>query len=208
MIRVAHGDPDAVARWCDWPVNHADLISRKAYLNAHYHTLLERLCRCDGYYDAKLAGYYIWAASCWIGHGLIYPTQRPHLGNPGVGVHAKGQIPHLAHAGKGVQKPYNGNVYAWLRRLSERLRYVRVVCGDWSQVCGGNWQDGSWPTVGMFFDPPYSDKAERDARIYAVDSLQVAYEVRQWCVERGRRENYRIVLAGYYDEHAELLDQG
>lgn len=190
--RSLQADPDEVARWCDWPVNHADLIARKKRLNLNTESLLERLCADDAFFDAKLAGYYIWAASCWIGHGLIRPNQRPHLTAKGMGVHKQAKPP----------------IYDWFRQLSERLRHVRVVCGDWSRVCGGNWQDSNWPTVGMFFDPPYSDKADRDSGLYAVDSLDVAHDVRQWCIERGRRANYRIVLAGYTDEHAELLDHG
>jgi DNA adenine methylase len=27
--RSIQSDPDEVAKWCDWPVNHADLIARK-----------------------------------------------------------------------------------------------------------------------------------------------------------------------------------
>ena len=67
--------PDQVARWCDWPANHADLMARKRRLNLETETLLERLCADEKAYDAPLAGYYIWAASCWIGSGLICPQQ-------------------------------------------------------------------------------------------------------------------------------------
>ena len=105
-------------------------------------------------------------------------------------------------------KMYNPNIYAWFRQLSERLRYVRVVCGDWKRVCGGDWQDKTGSPVGIFFDPPYSDKANCDSGLYAVDCLQVAHEVRDWCKGRADRENYRIVLAGYYEEHEELLEEG
>jgi len=50
--------------------------------------------------------------------------------------------------------------------------------------------------------------ADRRAGIYAVDSLQVAHDVRHWCLKRGSRKKYRIILAGYYDEHKELLQHG
>ena len=238
--RALQKAPDAVAKFCDWPVNHADLIARKKRLNSETASLLESLCADEDYCNPKLAGYYIWAASCWIGHGLICPGQipdltdggmgvhakgkiphlagggkgvhakgkRPHLTRAGMGVHAKDQRPHLTNAGTGVQEPYNTNIYKWFRQLSERLRYVRIVCGDWSRVCGGNWQDGPGRPVGIFFDPPYSDKAQRDNNLYAVDSLSVAHDVREWCRGRADNPDYRIVLAGYYDEHCELLDEG
>jgi hypothetical protein len=106
-----------------------------------------------------------------------------------------------------VQDPYSDNIYEWFRRLSERLRYVRVVCGDWQRVCGGDWQN-SMGTAGLFFDPPYSDVADRREEIYAIDSQQVAHDVRKWCRGRADRKDYRIVLAGYYEEHESLLSEG
>ena len=189
--RSLQADPDAVAKVCDWPVNHADLSARKRRLIAEGDMLLERLIADETYYDAKLAGYWIWAASCWIGSGLT----------------SIGQIPHLGDGGKGVQEPYNTNIYEWFRKLSERLRYVRVVCGDWTRVCGGDWQDKPG-TVGIFMDPPYGTDATRDPNIYHVESLTVAKDVADWVLERGDRPSYRIVLAGYYEEHERLLKHG
>lgn len=203
--RALQADPDEVAKWCDWPVNHADLIARKKRLNLEYHDLLEKLCADDAFYDPKLAGYYIWAASCWIGNGLICPNQRPHISNAGKGVHTLGK--RKTGESSDVQEPYNTNLYEWFRQLSQRLRYVRVVCGDWKRVCGGTWQT-KIGTCGMFFDPPYSDTANRYPRCYAVDCLNVAHEVREWCRERGGSPDYRIVLAGYYEEHESLLADG
>jgi DNA adenine methylase len=235
--------PDEAAKWCDWPVNHADLSARRLRLLAEQARLLESLIKDDTYYDAKLAGYWVWAACCWIGRGLTGLTGltriggRPSLGNKGMGVHKvslsniphladKGMgvhkvslsnIPHLANKGRGVHKvslgqgipadelsaPYCPGIYTWFRSLSERLRRVRVVCGDWSRICGGNWQD-RMGTVGIFFDPPYGVE-DRDKELYAVDSLEIAPAVRAWCLERGNRPSHRIVLAGYYEEHEELL---
>jgi DNA adenine methylase len=203
--RALQAAPDEVAKVCDWPVNHADLIARKAVLNKRNSELLESLCRDDKFYDVELAGYWIWAASCWIGSGLISPSQKiPLICNGGVGVHAKGQKPHTSNGGKGVTDPYNTNLYEWFRSLSERLRYVRVVCGDWARVCGGNWQD-KIGVCGMFFDPPYS-APERDANLYAEESMTVAKDVNAWVLNRGANPKYRIVLAGYQGEHDNLAD--
>jgi len=232
--RSLQHDPDEVAKWCDWPVNHADLSVRRAELIRNEGRLLENLMADEKWFDPVMAGYWIWAASCWIGsrftslgqrphisdsghgvhaigqiphlgdagQGVHALGQRPHLGHAGKGVHALGQIPHLGNAGHGVQEPYNYNLYQHFRKLSERLRYVRVVCGDWKQVCGGNWQDKEG-IVGIFFDPPYGTE-DRDVNLYHHDSTTVASEVMQWCLERGSKYTYRIVLAGY-EEHQELL---
>jgi DNA adenine methylase len=214
--RALQADPDAVARVCDWPVNHFDLTARRKRLIAELPALAERLTSDDKYYDIEQAGYWIWAASCWIGSGLTninaIPhisnggkcihrlSNRPHLSWGGSGIHRLSQRPHLSNGGKGVQEAYNTNLYTWFRELSERLRNVRIVGGDWSRVCGGNWQD-NMGTVGIFFDPPYSDKAGRDMNLYAEESGTVAHDVRRWCLERGALPKYRIVLAGYMGEH-------
>ena len=209
--RALQADPDAVAKVCDWPVNHADLIARKKRLIAEGASLLERLCADDAYFDVKFAGYWIWASSCWIGSGLTrLGSSRPHISDAGKGVHAKGQIPHIGHAGKGnpdVRDPYKTNLWEWFRQLSERLRKVRVVCGDWTRVCGGNWQD-KLGVCGIFMDPPYGTAASRDAKIYHVDSQTVSADVHAWCHERGTNPNYRIVIAGYSEEHESLLADG
>jgi hypothetical protein len=131
--------------------------------------------------------------------------QIPHVSDAGMGVHALGQIPHVSDGAPPVQSPYNTTLYSWFRKLSERLRYVRVVCGDWKRVCGGNWQDSMGP-VGIFMDPPYSGGIGRNEDLYHQEDLTVAAQVREWCLERGKKPSYRIVLAGYYDEHQILLE--
>lgn len=205
--RALQADPDAVAKVCDWPVNHADLMARKKRINERTESLLSSLVADDKFYDVETAGYWIWAASCWIGNGLVSPNQRPRLSDGGNGVHALGQIPEIGTSGKGVHAAYAPSHYEWFRCLSERLRRVRVVCGDWSRVCVGDWQTGIG-TCGMFFDPPYGVAANRDSRLYAVDSLTVADDIRAWCLNRGDDPKMRIVFAGYFEEHESLLSHG
>lgn len=215
--------PDETAGWCDWPVNHADLSARRKVIIKNEEHLLENLIKDDMWHDPKLAGYWIWSSCCWIGSGLTrpnaIPNAIPNVSGGGVGVHKLSNMPHLAHGGKGVHqlsnRPQlggafsmrNNSIHEWFEHLSNRLRYVRVVCGDWTRVCGGNWQD-RMGTVGIFFDPPYSEKAGRSKGVYHRDCLKVAHEVREWALERGKRKRYRIVLAGYFDEHKDLLNHG
>ncbi len=144
--------------------------------------------------------------------------RRVHLGNAGQGVNRKlvhlgdagqgvnRQLVHLGDAGQGVL-PKNEALYEYMRALAARLRTVRVVCGDWARVVtNGALSYGA--TVGVFLDPPYSDAAERDGALYAVDSLAVAHDVREWCIANGDNPRYRIVLAGYEDEHAQHMPPG
>ena len=218
--------PDEVAKYCDWPIQHDQLMARKKVIIANEQRLLENLCNDPEWHDPKIAGYWVWCASCWIGSGLTCPTQRPHLtGDKGVfsttkrphltgdkGVFSTTKTPHLTRD-RGVfsttQIPHligDQGVYGWMRALSDRLKNVKVVCGDWSRVCGGNWQDGNKP-VGMVFDPPYATQG-RDESIYHHDSMTVGKDVEAWCLARGSNPNYRIVALGYDDEYQTLVDSG
>lgn len=200
-------NPDEVAKWCDWPVNHADLCARKKEIIKSENYLLENLITNPEWCDPKLAGYWIWSASCWIGSGLTRPNAInaiPDISEGGKGAHAIGQRPHISVGGQGVHT-YNNNIYNWFKTISHRLRRVRVVCGDWTRVCGGNWQD-SMGTCGMFFDPPYGVE-DRDLSLYHHEGSDIAEGVKEWCRERGNNKNYRIVIAGY-EEYLDLVDHG
>jgi len=62
--RALQKDPDAVAYYCDYPVNHVELACRRRILHENYDSLCEKLINDEDFYDAKLAGYWIWGMSC------------------------------------------------------------------------------------------------------------------------------------------------
>jgi len=224
--RALSHDPQQVAQYADWPVNEADLFSRHLWLVNHGKAQMQAGMEADPeWYDAKIAGWWLWGICAWIGSGWCSGTgphthasltvegnagrgvnrKRPHLGDAGQGVNRK--LPHLGDAGQGVNRklPHLGDagqgaLYDYMLSLAARLRNVRVCCGDWSRVVtNGALNYGA--TVGIFLDPPYSDKAERTSNLYATDDLDVAHDVRAWCIANGDNPRYRIVLAGYADEH-------
>jgi len=149
----------------------------------------------------------------------------PHVGNDGVGVNrpqarepgVSRQPPHVSDNGNGVnhagtREPGVGNYHPmtmpeltrWFRFLSARLRHVRILNGDWTRAV----TTGAAFTLsvrqgghcGVFLDPPYA--SARSADLYVEDSMTVAHDVRAWAVEAGEDPRFRIVLAGYADEHA------
>ena len=146
----------------------------------------------------------------------------PHLGNAGVGV--RRQLPHLGDAGRGVhrKRPHLGgagtgipnvceewaeHLRAYMRRLSDRFRRVRVCCGDWARVMGPA-PTGDRGLTAVILDPPYALE-ERAEGCYAVDAPGIARDVRAWCVEHGNDPRLRIALCGYRGEgHEELEDLG
>jgi hypothetical protein len=93
----------------------------------------------------------------------------------------------------------------WFSRLRDRLRTVRVCCGDWRRVCDSDSVTVRLGTTGIFFDPPYSAEAGRNDSLYAQDSGTVAHDVRAYCLERGADPRYRIALCGYEGEGHDVL---
>jgi site-specific DNA-adenine methylase len=66
--RAVQDAPDKVARFADWPVNEADLHARHLHL-VNSEEFRERVRTDPSFYDAKLAGWWVWGLSCWIGGG-------------------------------------------------------------------------------------------------------------------------------------------
>ena len=218
--RSLQRDPDAVADAADNPVNEADLHARHLWLVGQRERITDRLCGDPDFYDAQAAGWWVWGINCWIGSGWCSGA-GPWIARDGVMVREKGsgggvkrKLPHLGDAGKGVnrQLPHLGNAGTgecaerreWLRQylrgFADRLRGVRVCCGDWSRVCGPS-VTGKGGVTGVFLAPPYGDAAGRDMNIYAKDCGDVAGLARDWAIEQGENPEMRIVLAGYEGEH-------
>jgi hypothetical protein len=84
--------------------------------------------------------------------------------------------------------------------LADRMRRVRVCCGDWSRICGPS-PTVKLGTTGVFLDPPYADEADRQSDLYATDDLTVAHAVREWAITNGNHPELRIALCGYDGEH-------
>ena len=221
--RAVQADPDGVARYADWPINENDLHARHLWLVTTGAERVERLTTDPDYYDVKIAGWWVWGICQWIGSGwcrralavddadagnagMGVHRQRPHLGNAGMGVHR--QLPHLGNAGMGVhrQLPHLGNagrgvdLVDYLRSLSDRLRRVRVCCGDWTRVLGPTPTEKNGIT-GVLLDPPYDTRAGRVGGLYAVDT-DVSAAVREWAIVHGDNPKLRIALCGYDGEHA------
>ena len=192
--RAVKADAAAVAQWADWPVSEPDLHARHLWLLGQLPTLADRLCADSAWFDAQIAGWWVWGICSWIGSGWCScdgPWQALDgvlvKGNAGQGITR--QLPHLGTAGLGI-----------FDELSVRLRNVRVCQGDWQRVCGPSVTHKRGLT-GVFLDPPYADTASRTADLYRTDSDSVAHEVRRWAIENGDNPLMRIALCGYESEH-------
>jgi hypothetical protein len=227
--RAVKADPDAVADHADWPVNEVDLEARHKWLVAQpgKTEFANRMKDDPDYCDTKRAGWWVWGMSSWIGTGWCQgewfgrgadgnhgcgtcddAAKLPHLGTAGNGVNRK--RPHLSNAGRGVNRGPAGtcaerseSLIIYMRQFADRLRNVRVCCGDWSRVVGPcvTIQHGM---TGVFLDPPYS--AEDRSDCYNHESYTVANDVLEWCVANGGNPLLRIALCGYEGEAHHKLE--
>jgi DNA adenine methylase len=64
--RALQHDPEGVAKWADWPVNEVDLHARHLWLLGREDFRAHMIDDPD-WYDAKVAGWWVWGLSAWIG---------------------------------------------------------------------------------------------------------------------------------------------
>lgn len=222
--RAVSRDPRRVAQFADWPVSELDMHARHAYLLKRVDaTFIERLRDDESFFDPKVAGYWVWGQSIWIGSGWCDPRKvvarrkLPQLQGAGPANKKHGAQPH-PHFGRGLfrlQLPVplgdtptrRDTLVHYFELLAKRMERVRVVCGPWQRVATPAVTTHHGVTA-IFMDPPYGSEAKRTANLYVVDSLAMAEQMRTWCLERGGNPLLRIVLCGYDGEHNELEQHG
>ena len=67
--RAVTAEPDLVAAWADFPTFHADLTARHKWLRAWFAEHSAELSADPHFYCAKVAGWWVWGISLWIGGG-------------------------------------------------------------------------------------------------------------------------------------------
>lgn len=229
--RAVRAEPGAVWEWADQQVSEADLHARHVWLLGQS-DFRERMLVDPHFYDVKIAGWWVWGLSLWIGDGWCgdctdRPTDRPTRSLPrlsaeqgvrteryrsftrseasnaaasGIGDTARSLRPsarpgncRTSPAGR-VSSPTIGGAFD---DLAERLRDVRIACGDWGRVVTPSvtWRHG---LTAVLLDPPYDD--EEHAIRYS-GGASVSADVRAWAIENGERDDMRIALCGYDGEH-------
>lgn len=204
-------DPEAVARHADWPVNEADMHARHEWL-LDQADFRERMHSEPDYFDARIAGWWVWGRCMWIGSGWCAHADRgrPDMSSPGRGVHQPRQLPalsvtHGTPAASGIHSVSAVPCEEWFRHLQHRMRRVRVACGDWKRVLSpgvlGKSKDvGGRRSCAVLLDPPY-DMSLRSRKLYSEDTLGISAEVREWALAHGDDPELRIALCGYEGEH-------
>ena len=165
-----------------------------------------RLAEDPDWFDAKVAGWWVWGQCLWIGSGWCIEGGKsevqPKASPGGMGVSSqtvdRDTMPTVSvGGGKGVSAQARGDILRWFEDLQARLRRVIVLNRDWTSAVTpsvlGDTETAQGRKVNrcIFMDPPYRqhgknmklyDGGERDD-----DVAVAAYE---WAVEHGER--YRI----------------
>ena len=118
--RAVQTDAARVAHFADWPVSEADLHARHRALLTQLPAHRARMLAEPDYFDAQLAGWWVWGLSQWIGGGWCAardgrgdapaaaqrrPLVTGHM--HGRGVHAKRPAVSADNAGRGVHAGAN-----------------------------------------------------------------------------------------------------
>lgn len=160
----------------------------------------------------------------WEGRGSALQNPR-HLHAMGGDDHHRPQLADAFSRGRGV----NGNdamgtceqrrrwITDWFMRLADRLRPVRVCCGEWSRICDSDSTLTRLGTTGVFLDPPYRHTIDgvegqnRAKHIYANDRIQdvnaLCDDVQAWCLKWGHDKEIRIALCGLEGEYPMLTPE-
>lgn len=215
-------DPKNTAKYADQPMFENDLHARHVWLVERKDNLRELLEGDPEYHDPKMAGWWAWGMSCWIGGQFCEGR-----GAWGLDTNDKGQKIlvkkddksgkvyrkriHLGGSGVNKDKIYTPktNILKWFTALSDRFRTVKVMSGDWSRAMTQFVVlNKDHKLTAVFLDPPYSKEAERSEVLYTTEDLSVAHLVRTWCEKHGNNKNLRIALCGYGGEHESLEGMG
>lgn len=243
FYRAVAADPEAVARYANWPVSELDLTARHLELVNRQELLATELGNDPKFYDPELAGWWIWGISAWVG-GEWCSGLGPWRREPGgPGVYRKMPMSSASHGGKGVHRTLSGHPARWIssnvpdldaeifeemhqsfEAISQRLRRVRILCGDWKRTTKSVVKPSGKDITGIFIDPPYA-LSDRRANLYGPtdsrkkggrfeqkveESRDIHLESRTWALSLTDETQYRIAYCTYQSdsENALFIDAG
>ncbi|HXE05808.1 MAG TPA: DNA adenine methylase [Bryobacteraceae bacterium] len=104
--RALQSSPGELALRADWPVNEADLHARHQWL-VNQAEFRERMKTDPDFCDVKIAAWWVWGISQWIGSGWCSHPEwsgRTNAGRVGRGIHRKRPMVAADNEGKGVRR--------------------------------------------------------------------------------------------------------
>lgn len=220
FFRAVSQDPEKVATYASYPITEADLTARHLYLVRYENDLAEKLAADPKFCDFEAAGWWVWGISAWVGGDWMSGMGPWKPGQPeGPGVYRKLPMVAGSHGGKGIHKPiknleteednapnlieaYEEHLKEEFIALSNRLRRVRLTCGDWKRLTKSAADAGAKKVTAIFLDPPYDPTLRRN-ELYGSSDTQVEgklppyLEARTWALENGTDPYKRIAYCSY-----------
>jgi site-specific DNA-adenine methylase len=177
-------NPSEVVKYADYPISQIDLHSRHKWLIKQI-DLKEKLLDDPEFYDAKIAGYWIWGYSASIGNNWLQKK-------------GESAMPLLSSAGGGIHG-LKVNLLKDFESLHQRLKRTRVCCVDWSKlltpsITYNNVGISLKDFTAVFLDPPYNT-VNRE-KVYSNDN-DIFKEVSNWAISNGENPRMRVCLCGY-----------
>jgi DNA adenine methylase len=100
-----------------------------------------------------------------------------------------------------------GALLDYFHAFSDRMRLVRMLCGDWRR-CLKDSVTTQHGLTGILLDPPY-DSADHEIQYHKGDRAAGApdlwHQVAHWAIENGGNELLRIAVCGYWSEESDAL---
>jgi len=216
--RACQKQPDVTAYWADQPTSELDLHARGDAMfyrgmtgfDGKFRTpeqFIEALRAEEEWFDPKMAGWWVWGQSNSIGDnwGCKQCRAIPCLSSTGVAKQLMG------YAGHGVSKNLpefqDENLGECARHLAvleelfaalaDRLRHVRICCGDWTRVVKDSVILHPGTPTAIFLDPPYSQRSGLYTVYGENHDQDLSAEVCKWALANGDRPELRIALCGY-----------
>lgn len=188
--RAIQADPEAVARYADWPVIETDLHARHKWLvqSEAANAELQRVKEDPEHFDAKIAGWWCWGACCWIGSGWCesLSQQLPDIsgdGSSGKGVHAPSgsKRPNQGiNAMDQKRQRANGSTGGYMPGVLNKAPGEKMPTCE-RAVGGGKGVNG----IGTYdtHRPAITDEFTRGRGVNSNDSLGTCETRRRWLVE-------------------------
>jgi DNA adenine methylase len=231
FYRAVKNDPQKVAQYASYPITEADLTARNLYLSRYDETLREQLSADPDFFDAKAAGWWAWGISAWVGSdwcsgsGPWKPNATEE--NKHIGAYRKMPMSSGNHSGKGLHKKiklspevstnfdleeiYYEEILSQFKQISERLRRVRILNGDWKRLTKSVMDPPRSGYTGVYLDPPYDVNLRRKNLYSAHDNNQeeskpqIHEEVRTWALEQTNNPKLKIAYSTYNEETENMM---
>lgn len=180
--RALRDNPVGLAELAKCPPSEIECTARHNWVYRKKERILE-LQEDPEAYDLMAAAFWVYVRSTSVGSRGLFCEHR--------GL----RVPLLGSGGQGVHNKEGANLLSRFTEVADRIRHVRICCGDWKRVLTNSPLRTAGLPAAIFLDPPYQD-GEWDNGVYEFGQ-GVFNDVREWGIANSNDPQLRIALCGY-----------